>query len=66
MGFLGIVGGDFWRICGDALDGFSYSFGSCLGGFLGGLLDGSFFVGFYLSNIVILLGGPPHTQGFWP
>ena len=50
MGFLGVVGGDFWRIFGDVLDGFSYSFGGCSGGILDdfrGIFGGGFFLGIF-------------------
>ena len=32
FGFLEDFGGDFWRILGDVLEGFWYSFGGFLGG----------------------------------
>ena len=48
--FLGVVGGDFWRIWGDVLDSFSYSFGGFGGGFwkiFTGIFGGGFFLGRY-------------------
>ena len=61
MGFLGVVGGDFWRIFGDVLDGFSYSFGGFLGGILGDFsgifLDSIFLDSIFLDSIFF----PYHT-----